>query len=151
MFLIGLRHEIDAYIDWPHRDPRFADIVAKKSFSDRQPFTKLLVKLKPEIITIRMLLIKPEDSRAPFVEAKTLKPWLDQGHDDNGKHVVMVDTRNDFEVDVGSFDNTIDYLISKFTEFPAGIEANRNALNNKTVVTFYTDGIRCEKAAIHIQ
>ncbi len=82
MFLAGLRHEIDAYMDWLHIDPRFADIVAKESFSDRQPFTKLLVKLKPEIITMRMPLIKPEDGRAPFVEAKTLKPWLDQGHDD---------------------------------------------------------------------
>jgi len=151
MFLAGLRHEIDAYMDWLHTDPRFADIVAKESFSDRQPFTKLLVKLKSEIITMRMPLIKPEEGRAPFVEPKTLKRWLDQGHDDNGKPVVMVDTRNDFEVDVGTFDNTIDYRIAKFTEFPAVIEANRDALNDKTVVTFCTGGIRCEKAAIHMQ
>ncbi len=151
MFLAGLRHEIDAYMAWLHTDLRFADVVAKESLSDRQPFTKLLVKLKPEIITMRMPLIKPEDGRAPSVDAHTLKRWLDQGHDDNGKAVVMVDTRNDFEVDVGSFDNTIDYRISKFTEFPAVIEANRDALNDKTVVTFCTGGIRCEKAAIHMQ
>lgn len=151
MFLAGLRHEIDAYMDWLHTDPRFADVVAKESFSDHQPFTKLLVKLKPEIITMRMPLIKPEEGRAPSVDAHTLKRWLDQGHDDHGKAVVMVDTRNDFEVDVGSFDNTIDYRISKFTEFPAVIEANREALNDKTVVTFCTGGIRCEKAAIHMQ
>ncbi|MES2037433.1 MAG: sulfurtransferase [Pseudomonadota bacterium] len=151
MFLAGLRHEIDAYMDWLHQDPRFADIVAKESFSDHQPFTKILVKLKAEIITMRMPLIKPEEGRAPAVDAHTLKRWLDQGHDDNGKAVVMVDTRNDFEVDVGSFDNTIDYRIAKFTEFPAVIEANRDALNDKTVVTFCTGGIRCEKAAIHMQ
>jgi len=131
MFLAGLRHEIDAYMDWLHSDPRFADIVAKESWSNLQPFTKLLVKLKAEIITMRMPLIKPEDGRAPWVDAHTLKRWLDQGHDDNGKQVVMVDTRNDFEVDVGSFDNTIDYRITKFTEFPAVIEANRDALNDK--------------------
>ncbi|MBI3283879.1 MAG: sulfurtransferase [Burkholderiales bacterium] len=151
MFLAGLRHEIDAYMAWLHGDARFADVVAKESFSDRQPFTKLLVKLKPEIITMRMPLIKPEDGRAPAVDATTLKRWLDQGHDDKGKQVVMVDTRNDFEVDVGSFDNTIDYRITKFTEFPAVIAANREALNDKTVVTFCTGGIRCEKAAIHMQ
>ncbi|MFZ6642485.1 sulfurtransferase [Undibacterium sp. TC4M20W] len=151
MFLAGLRHEIDAYMDWLHQDPRFADVVAKESFSDHQPFTKILVKLKAEIITMRMPLIKPEEGRAPAVDAHTLKRWLDQGHDDNGKAVVMVDTRNDFEVDVGSFDNTIDYRIAKFTEFPAVIEANRDALNDKTVVTFCTGGIRCEKAAIHMQ
>jgi len=151
MFLAGLRHEIDAYMDWLHQDPRFADVVAKESFSDHQPFTKILVKLKAEIITMRMPLIKPEEGRAPAVDAHTLKRCLDQGHDDNGKAVVMVDTRNDFEVDVGSFDNTIDYRIAKFTEFPAVIEANRDALNDKTVVTFCTGGIRCEKAAIHMQ
>jgi UPF0176 protein len=151
MFLAGLRHEIDAYMAWLHTDTRFADVVAKESLSDHQPFTKLLIKLKPEIITMRMPLIKPEDGRAPAVDAHTLKRWLDQGHDDNGKAVVMVDTRNDFEVDVGSFDNTIDYRITKFTEFPAVIEANRDALNDKTVVTFCTGGIRCEKAAIHMQ
>jgi UPF0176 protein len=151
MFLAGLRHEIDAYMAWLHTDPRFADVVAKESLSDHQPFTKLLIKLKPEIITMRMPLIKPEDGRAPSVDAHTLKRWLDQGHDDNGKAIVMVDTRNDFEVDVGSFDNTIDYRITKFTEFPAVIEANRDALNDKTVVTFCTGGIRCEKAAIHMQ
>ena len=151
MFLAGLRHEIDAYMAWLHTDPRFADVVAKESLSGVQPFTKLLIKLKPEIITMRMPLIKPEDGRAPSVDAHTLKRWLDQGHDDNGKVVVMVDTRNDFEVDVGSFDNTIDYRITKFTEFPALIEANRDVLNDKTVVTFCTGGIRCEKAAIHMQ
>lgn len=151
MFLAGLRHEIDAYMDWLHTDTRFADIVAKESLSATQPFTKLLIKLKAEIITMRMPLIKPELGRAPAVDAQTLKRWLDQGHDDQGKTVVMVDTRNDFEVDVGSFDNTIDYRITKFTEFPAVIEANRDALNDKTVVTFCTGGIRCEKAAIHMQ
>lgn len=151
MFLAGLRHEIDAYMDWLHQDPRFADVVAKESFSDRQPFTKLLVKLKPEIITMRMPLIRPEDGRAPAVDPATLKRWLDQGHDDAGRPVVMVDTRNDFEVDVGSFDNTIDYRITKFTEFPEVIARHRDELNDKTVVTFCTGGIRCEKAAIHMQ
>ncbi|MDO9218764.1 MAG: sulfurtransferase, partial [Lacisediminimonas sp.] len=88
--------------------------------------------------------------RAPVVEAATLKRWLDQGHDDAGKPVVMVDTRNAFEVDVGTFVNTIDYRIEKFSEFPAVIEAHRSELADKTVVTFCTGGIRCEKAAIHM-
>ncbi|UUZ52769.1 hypothetical protein LP419_26625 [Massilia sp. H-1] len=100
---------------------------------------------------MRMPLIKPELGRAPAVAPATLKRWLDQGHDDHGKPVVMVDTRNAFEVDVGTFDNTIDYRIDKFTEFPEVIAANKDALNDKTVVTFCTGGIRCEKAAIHMQ
>jgi UPF0176 protein len=151
MFLAGLRHEIDAYMDWLHADPRFADIVPKESFSDRQPFTRMLVKLKREIITMKHPLIRPEDGRAPFVESKTLKRWLDQGHDDNGKPVVMVDTRNDFEVDVGTFENVVDYRIEKFSEFPEVIEKHKEDFEGKTVVTFCTGGIRCEKAAIYMQ
>jgi predicted sulfurtransferase len=63
----------------------------------------------------------------------------------------MVDTRNGFEVDVGTFDNTVDYRISKFTEFPQVIEEHKADFEGKTVVTFCTGGIRCEKAAIHMQ
>lgn len=151
MFLSGYREQIDAYMDWLHADPRFADVVAKESLSASQPFTRMLVKIKPEIITMKHPLIKPENGRAPAVEAETLKRWLDQGHDDNGKEVVMVDTRNAFEVDVGTFDNTLDYRITKFTEFPQVIADNKDKLNDKTIVTFCTGGIRCEKAAIYMQ
>jgi UPF0176 protein len=110
----------------------------------------MLVKLKAEIITMKHPLIKPELGRAPSVEPKTLKRWLDQGHDDAGKPVVMLDTRNAFEVDVGTFQDTIDYRIEKFSEFPAVVEAHKDALEGKTIVTFCTGGIRCEKAAIHM-
>jgi len=151
LFLAGLREPIDRFLAWLRADERFADLQVKESYSDRQPFTKMLVKLKREIITMKNPLIQPEKGRAPAVDAKTLKRWLDQGQDDTGKPVVMVDTRNAFEVDVGSFDNTIDYRIDKFSEFPDVIAQNRDQLAGKTVVTFCTGGIRCEKAAIHMQ
>jgi UPF0176 protein len=151
MFLSGTRANIDTYLTWLRSDARFTDIEAKESFSDEQSHKRMLVKIKNEIITMRMPLIKPELGRAPAVAPTTLKRWLDQGHDDDGKPVVMVDTRNAFEVDVGTFDNTIDYRIEKFTEFPEVIAANKDALAGKTVVTFCTGGIRCEKAAIHMQ
>lgn len=111
----------------------------------------MLVKLKKEIITMRHPLIQPELGRAPVVKPADLKRWLDQGHDDAGKPVVMVDTRNAFEVDVGTFENTIDYRIHKFSEFPEVIARHKPELDGKTVVTFCTGGIRCEKAAIHMQ
>ncbi|MGE5622023.1 MAG: sulfurtransferase, partial [Bacillota bacterium] len=101
LFLAGRRASIDAFLAWLRSDARFSDLEVKESYSDRQPFTKMLVKLKREIITMKNPLIKPELGRAPVVDAKTLKRWLDQGHDDAGKPVVMVDTRNAFEVDVG--------------------------------------------------
>ena len=151
MFVSGPREQIDRYLDWVRSDARLADLEWKESFSNEQSHKRMLVKIKKEIITMRMPLIKPELGRAPSVEAATLKRWLDQGHDDAGKPVVMVDTRNDFEVDVGTFENTVDYRIKKFTEFPEVIAAHKDDFAGKTVVTFCTGGIRCEKAAIHMQ
>lgn len=150
LFLAGLRESIDRFLAWLRADPRFADLEVKESYSEKQPFTKMLVKLKSEIITMKMPLIQPEKGRAPAVEAKTLKRWLDQGHDDNGKPVVMMDTRNAFEVDVGTFERTIDYRIEKFSEFPDVVAQHKEELDGKTIVTFCTGGIRCEKAAIHM-
>ena len=151
LFLAGLREPIDQFLAWLRSDARFTDIEVKESYSETQPFTKMLVKLKPEIITMKHPLIQPEKGRAPAVDAKTLKRWLDSGHDDAGKPVVMMDTRNAFEVDVGTFEDTIDYRITKFSEFPDVIAAHKNELAGKTIVTFCTGGIRCEKAAIHMQ
>ncbi|HWT72565.1 MAG TPA: sulfurtransferase [Oxalicibacterium sp.] len=151
LFLAGTRAAIDDFLAWLRSDVRFADLEVKESLSDEQPFNKMLVKLKREIITMKHPLIKPEEGRAPAVEAKTLKRWLDQGHDDNGKPVVMMDTRNAFEVDVGTFDRTLDYRIEKFSEFPDVVAQHKDELNDKTIVTFCTGGIRCEKAAIHMK
>ena len=78
----------------------------------------------------------------------TLHRWLAQGHDDAGRPVVTLDTRNAFEVDEGTFDNAIDWRIDKFTEFPPALRAHKAELADKTVVSFCTGGIRCEKAAI---
>ena len=151
LFLAGTRNNIDNFLDWLRKDARFADIEVKESLSNEQPFNRMLVKLKKEIITMRHPLIQPELGRAPVVKAADLKRWLDQGHDDAGKPVVMVDTSNAFEVDVGTFENTIDYRIHKFSEFPEVIARHKPELDGKTVVTFCTGGIRCEKAAIHMQ
>ncbi|MCC2960803.1 sulfurtransferase [Massilia sp. IC2-278] len=151
MFVSGPREQIDSYLAWVRSDARLADLEWKESVSSEQSHKRMLVKIKKEIITMRMPLIKPELGRAPAVDAPTLKRWLDQGHDDAGKPVVMVDTRNDFEVDVGTFDHTVDYRIKKFTEFPDVIAAHKDDFAGKTVVTFCTGGIRCEKAAIHMQ
>lgn len=148
MFLAGPREAIDAIMAWLHADARFADVVAKESLSDAPPFRHLKVKHKREIITMNRPAIQPQAGRAPAVSAETLKRWLDQGHDDEGREVVTLDTRNAFEADVGRFENCIDYRITKFSEFPPVIEAQAASLQGKTVVTYCTGGIRCEKAAI---
>jgi UPF0176 protein len=151
MFLSGTREHIDQYLAWVKDDPRLSDLQWKESLSGEQSHKRMLVKIKKEIITMRMPLIKPELGRAPSVDPTTLKRWLDQGHDDDGVPVVMMETRNAFEVDVGTFENTLDYRIDKFTEFPEVVAQHKDELQGKTVVTFCTGGIRCEKAAIHMK
>jgi UPF0176 protein len=109
------------------------------------------VRLKKEIITMKHPLIRPEAGRAPSVAAATLKTWLDHGCDDEGRPVVMLDTRNDYEVAAGTFDNAVDYDIGIFSEFPPRLAERLGDYAGKTVVSFCTGGIRCEKAAIHMK
>ena len=148
LFLAGPAEAVRTFVAQLHADARFADITPKESWSDTQPFKKMLVKVKGEIIRMNHPTIRPADGRAPAVAPATLKRWLDQGHDDEGRPVITLDTRNDFEVDEGTFDNTIDWRITKFTEFPQALQDHKAALEGKTVVSFCTGGIRCEKAAI---
>ena len=148
LFLAGPEWYVRAFIAQLHTDARFADIAPKESWSDTQPFKKMLVKVKGEIIRMNHPTIKPSNGRAPSVAPTTVKRWLDQGHDDEGRPVVTLDTRNDFEVDEGTFEGAIDWRITKFTEFPPALRQHLDDLKDKTVVSFCTGGIRCEKAAI---
>jgi UPF0176 protein len=148
LFLAGEAAALQLFLAWLRKDSRFTALEAKESWSEAQPFKKLLVKIKPEIIRMNHPAIAPARGRAPAVDAATLKRWLDQGMDDRGQSVVTLDTRNAFEADCGTFAGAIDWRIDKFTEFPAAFAANRAALQGKTVVSFCTGGIRCEKAAI---
>ncbi len=130
--------------------PGFAGLQVKESWSAQVPFKRLKVKVKKEIIRMDHPAICPAEGRAPVVDAKTLGRWLDQGCDDAGKPVVMLDTRNDFEVDYGKFSNAIDWRIRKFTQFPKAVQDHRAELQGKTVVSYCTGGIRCEKAALYM-
>jgi UPF0176 protein len=151
VFLAGSRQSIDAIVAYLRSDPRFADLVPKESVSAEQPFKRMRVRLKKEIITMKHPLVRPEDGRAPTVAASRLKAWLDRGCDDEGRPVVMLDTRNDYEVAAGTFENAEDYGIRVFTEFAPQLAAHAAGYVGKTVVSFCTGGIRCEKAAIHMQ
>ena len=151
LFLAGPASDVRGFVGQLHQDARFADISPKESWSDTQPFKKMLVKVKGEIIRMNYPAIRPSEGRAPAVAPATVKRWLDQGHDDAGRPVVTLDTRNDFEVDAGTFAGAIDWRITKFTEFPQAVLDHRAELEGKTVVSFCTGGIRCEKAAILMQ
>lgn len=131
---------------------RFADLDIKESVSQRQPFGKMIVRIPKEIITMRHPMIRPEGGRAQAVDPIALKRWLSQGHDDEGRAIVLLDTRNNYEVNIGTFEGALQFGIEIFSQFP---DAVRKAvsdpgqkLEEKTIVTFCTGGVRCEKAAL---
>ncbi len=148
LFLAGPPEAVRDFVNWLRSDERFAGLEVKESPSESVPFGKLLVKVKREIIRMNHPAIRPQAERAPAVSAQTLARWLDQGHDDEGREVVTLDTRNAFEVDAGRFRGAIDWRIDKFSDFPAAVLAHRDDLRGKTVVSYCTGGIRCEKAAL---
>jgi UPF0176 protein len=150
-FLAGPAAAVRSFIDQLKLDPRFADLNPKESWSNHVPFRKMLVKVKREIIRMDHPSIRPINGRAPSVAPATLRRWLEQGHDDEGREVVTLDTRNDYEVDEGAFAGTIDWRLTKFTEFPPALREHKAEFAGKTVVSYCTGGIRCEKAAILMQ
>jgi UPF0176 protein len=148
LFLAGDAQALRGFIDWFCADPRFHAMTRKWSESAAVPFRKLLVKAKREIITFRTEGLDPVGARAPAVDPATLARWLAAGHDDDGREIALVDTRNQQEVAYGSFANAITLPIDKFTDLPEALEMHRDTLQGKTIVSFCTGGIRCEKAAI---
>jgi UPF0176 protein len=151
LFVAGAPDAVRALLAHLRADPRLADLQPKESWSGAVPFGRMLVKHKREIIRMNHPAIRPDQGRAPALDAKTLKRWLDQGHDDAGRPVVTLDTRNAFEVDQGSFEGAVTWDLQKFSDFPAALQAHAGELRGKTVVSFCTGGIRCEKAALVMQ
>ncbi len=151
LFLAGSDAGIEAFVEGLCVDPRFTDIVIKRSRSATQPFARLKVKLKSEIIRFRQPDSTPLAGRARTLEPTELARWIAQGQDDQGNRLVLLDTRNQQEVAFGSFAGAMTFAIDKFTDLPAAVAEQRKALEGSAVVSFCTGGIRCEKAALWMQ
>ncbi len=146
--LAGSAANIGRWLAFLNEDRRFQGLELKQHTAQVVPFKRLLVKVKREIIRMNEQGIRPQAGRAPAVDAATLARWLAVGHCDAGRPVVMLDTRNGFEVDAGAFEGALDWRLQKFSDFPAAAQAHRSELAGKTVVSYCTGGIRCEKAAL---
>ena len=148
LFVAGAEIGVRGWLAQLRQDPCLAALDAKESWSDELPFRRLRVKVKREIIRMNQAQVQPATGRAPAIDAATLARWLDTGHDDAGRPVLLLDTRNGFEVDAGAFGGAIDWRLAKFSDFPAALAAHRAELHGRTVVSYCTGGIRCEKAAL---
>ena len=131
----------DAFLAHMRCDPRFSDIDFKPSGSEKVPFHRMHVKVKREIVTMGKEGIDPAHFTGKYVEPLELKAWLDAGEE-----VVLVDTRNGYEVRLGTFRGALDPGIQTFRTFPRWVEDTLGSHKNARIVTFCTGGIRCEKA-----
>ena len=113
----------------------------KESPSAEQPFNRMLVKIKKEIIAFGVAGIDPASRPTPKLSARELKQWLDEG-----RPVTLLDIRNDYEVRMGTFRGARRAGIDHFREFPAAVQQLPAELKQQPVVMFCTGGIRCEKA-----
>ena len=141
-FLAGTSQSIDAYLAFLEKEPRFAGIPIKTSYTDYQPFNRMNVRRKKEIISVGMDHIRPSVSTGETIHPTDFKAMLDEG-----KSVHVLDTRNDYELRVGTFANAINLNIPSFRDFPQAISALPASMKDEPIVMFCTGGIRCEKAS----
>ena len=140
--LAGSEESVSEFIRYLESDKRFSGIPIKFSRTDYQPFRRMLVKRKNEIISLGKSEIKPSEFTGPYIKPIEFKRLLD-GEED----ILVLDTRNDYETRIGSFEGSLELGISTFRDFPNAIESIPEEYKSKTVVMYCTGGIRCEKAS----
>lgn len=139
------RAGIDALLDYLRKDERLSNVGYKESYHQEQPFYRMKVKLKKEIVTMGVEGIDPRRVVGTYVEPKD---WNDLIADPD---VTVIDTRNDYEFEIGTFERAINPETDTFREFPAYVKENLDPAKNKKVAMFCTGGIRCEKSTAYLK
>ncbi|WP_110657298.1 rhodanese-related sulfurtransferase [Salinicola halimionae] len=137
----GTRESIDALIEWLKRDPRFGALAQKESYCEEHPFYRTKVKLKREIVTMGVADVDPNRRVGTYVEPEQWNDLIDD------PEVLVIDTRNDYEVAIGSFEGAVDPRTKSFREFPDYVKQHYDPSRHRKVAMFCTGGIRCEKAS----
>ncbi|MES2658499.1 MAG: sulfurtransferase [Verrucomicrobiota bacterium] len=141
MFVAGAAESIDLLLERLRKISGLEGLEPKVSISEKQPFNRMLVRIKREIISFGMESIRPANYTSPKIAAAELKRWLDEG-----RPITLLDTRNDYEVKLGTFKGAVIPNINTFREFPDAVRKLPENLKDQPVVMFCTGGIRCEKA-----
>ncbi|MDN3611533.1 rhodanese-related sulfurtransferase [Vibrio ostreicida] len=139
------REGIDTLLAWFKNDARLADLVYKESYDSQQPFNRTKVKLKKEIVTLGVEGIDPRHVVGTYVKPNE---WNDLISD---PEVFVVDTRNDYEIEIGTFKHAVNPKTDTFRDFPQYVEQNMDPAKHKKVAMFCTGGIRCEKSTAYMK
>lgn len=146
LFLAGKHEQIAEFQAFLQGFPDFKAFTYRETRSERQPFKRLLVRLKKEIISMGHADIQPEQGTAPYISPQTLKQWYDKG-----QKMLVLDTRNQYEVEHGTFAQALNLGLKNFRSFPDVVAQLPSEAKQMPVVTFCTGGIRCEKAALWLK
>ena len=138
----GTEENIEKYIEFMENDSRFLNIPLKRTYSETQPFRRMKVRLKKEIISLGRDDIDPRELTGEYVSPQELLSMYE-----NNEDVVVLDTRNEYETRVGLFENAVDLQLDTFRDFPKAIEQLPEEYKDKKIVMYCTGGIRCEKAS----
>ena len=140
--LAGNKEAIEKYLHFLEQDKRFLDIPLKKTYSENQPFRRMKVRPKKEIISLGRDDINPRELTGDYVTPQELYAMYD-----NNEDVIILDTRNEYETRVGLFENAVDLQLDTFRDFPDAIEQLPAEYKDKQIIMYCTGGIRCEKAS----
>ncbi len=140
--LAGSEEAVQQYLYFMEQDKRFLDISLKKTYSETQPFRRMKVRQKKEIISLGRDDINPRELTGDYVTPQELCAMYE-----NNEDVIVLDTRNEYETRVGLFENAVDLQLDTFRDFPDAIEQLPDEYKDKQIVMYCTGGIRCEKAS----
>lgn len=146
LFVAGAAAAVESLLAELRSWPGLGDLQPKYSETDQQPFRRMLVRLKKEIIAFGVEGIDPARHTAAKLPARELKRWLDEG-----RSITLLDTRNNYEVKMGTFRNALPIGIEQFREFPRAVDSLPTQLKEQPIVMFCTGGIRCEKAGPYME
>ena len=146
LFVAGAPEGIARLLEVLRAIPGLADLTPKFSESDHHPFNRMLVRIKKEIIAFGVEGINPATRTSPKLSAQTLKQWLDEG-----RPLTLLDTRNDYEIKLGTFKNAVPIGVTHFRQFPDAVDRLPEEMKDQPVVMFCTGGIRCEKAGPYME
>ncbi|MEW5010106.1 MAG: rhodanese-related sulfurtransferase [Cycloclasticus sp.] len=141
----GKRKAIDHLLEWLKNKDEFKNLVCKESYVDSQPFNRTKVKLKKEIVTMGVEDIDPNDIVGTYVKPDQWNELI------SDPEVLLVDTRNDYEVAIGTFKGALNPVTDTFREFPEYVKNNLDNTQHKKVAMFCTGGIRCEKSTAYLK
>ncbi|WP_028868169.1 rhodanese-related sulfurtransferase [Psychromonas arctica] len=143
--IAGDQEGIDNVLNWLKSNPSLTDLTAKFSFDTENPFYRTKVKLKKEIVTLGVEGIDPNRVVGTYVKPKDWNALI------SDPEVLLVDTRNDYEISIGTFKNAVDPKTTNFREFPQYVKENLDPKKHKKIAMFCTGGIRCEKSTAYLK